>query len=45
MHLALSFKSLCLQEKNTECKVLIHGNIEFMQMYSRLKATVEEVEN
>lgn len=33
---------LMFTKKDMECKVLIHGNVQFMQMYSRLmcKATV-----
>lgn len=33
---------LVFTRKKKECKVLIHGNVQFMQMYSRLmcKATV-----
>lgn len=35
-------KAYVYKKKYMECKVLIHGNVQFMQMYSRLmcKATV-----
>lgn len=35
-------KAYVYKKKKKECKVLIHGNVQFMQMYSRLmcKATV-----